>query len=105
MKSKGKSKFDELLLKVIDAELKQIFGEAATLIIYNHLERNYSLKREEIPEKLEVFAMGLEGFLSSGAQVVERIILEKVYSSFGFQCQVKEGYRFVDYVTRLKKNL
>lgn len=102
---KGKGKLDERLLKVIDAELKQIFGEVATSIIYNHLEKNYSLKREEIPEKLEVFARGLEEFLSSGAQVVERIILKKIYSSFGFQCQVKKGYQFVDYITELKKNI
>lgn len=102
---KGKDKFNKLLLKVIDEELKQIFGEAATLIIYNHLEKNYSLKREEIPEKIEVFIRGLEEFLSSGAQVVEKIILKKVYSSFGLQCQIKEGYSFIDYVTKLKKNI
>lgn len=102
---KGKDKFNKLLLKVIDEELKQIFGEAATLIIYNHLEKNYSLKRGEIPEKLEVFIMGLEEFLSSGAQVVEKIILKRVYSNFGLQCQIKEGYSFIDYVTELKKNI
>jgi len=102
---KGRDNFNKLLLKVIDEELKQIFGEAATLIIYNHLEKNYSLKRQEIPEKLEVFIGGLEEFLSSGAQVVEKIILQKVYSSFGFQRQIKEGYSFIDYVTELKKNI
>ena len=102
---KSKDRLDKLLLKVIDKELKQIFGETATLIIYNHLKKNHSLKREEIPEKLEVFISGLEEFLSSGAQVVEKIILKKVYSSFGFQCQIKEGYSFIDYVTELKKKI
>jgi len=99
----AKNKFNKFFLKVIDEELKQVFGEAATLIIYNHLEKNYSLKQEDIPEKLEVFMMGLEEFLSSGAQVIEKIILEKVYSNFGVKCQTKEGYRFVDYVTEIKK--
>jgi hypothetical protein len=102
---KGKDKFNKLLLKVIDEELKQIFGEAATLIIYNHLEKSHSLKREEIPEKIEVFIRGLEEFLSSGAHVVEKIVLKKVYSSFGLQCRIKQGYSFVDYVTELKKNI
>ena len=60
---------------------------------------------KEIPEKLEVFIRGLEEFLSSGAQVIEKAILEKLYSSFGFQYQNKEGYTFIDYVTELKKKL
>ncbi len=102
---KAKDRFNKLLLKVIDEEMKQIFGEAATLIIYNHLEKNYLLKREEIPEKLEIFIKSLEEFLSSGAQVVEKIILKKVYSSFGLRRKIKEGYSFVDYLTELKKSL
>ena len=102
---KGKDKFDKLLLKVLDDELKQIFGEAATLIIYNHLKKNYSLKREEIPQKLEVFIRGLNEFLSSGAQVVEKMVLKKVYSSFGFQCRIRKGYSFIDYMTELKQNI
>jgi len=102
---KNKDKFNKLLLKVIDEELKQIFGEAATLMIYSHLRKNYSLKREEIPDKLEIFVKGLEEFLSSGAHVVEKIVLRKVYSSFGFQCLIKEGYSFTDYVSELKKNI
>jgi hypothetical protein len=98
----AKEKFDKLLLKIIDEELKHIFGEAATSLIYNHLESNHSLKREEIPEKLEVFIRGLEEFLGSGAQVIQKITLQKLFSCSGVRCQVKEGYSFVDYVTEIK---
>jgi len=101
----AKEKFNKLLLKIIDEELKQIFGESATLIIYNYLENNYSLKREEIPEKIEVFTRGLEEFLGSGAQVVQKITLQKLSSYFEVQCQVKEGYSFADYVTEIKNKL
>lgn len=69
--------------KVIDRVLTQIFGEKATRSIYRHLERNYSLKPDEIAEKIDVFARGLEDFLSSGAYVVERRILEDLQSSCG----------------------
>jgi len=101
----AKEKFNKLLLKIIDEELKQIFGESATLIIYNYLETNYSLKREEIPEKIEVFTRGLEEFLGSGAQVVQKITLRKLSLYSGVQCQVKEGYSFADYVTEIKNKL
>jgi len=85
----AKEKFDKLLLKIIDEELKH----------------NHSLKREEIPEKLEVFIRGLEEFLGSGAQVIQKITLQKLASCSGVQCQVKEGYSFVDYVTEIKNKL
>ncbi len=101
----AKEKFDKLLLKIIDEELKHIFGEAATSIIYNHLEVNHSLKREEIPEKLEGFTRGLEEFLGSGAQVAEKMTLQKLSSCSGVQCKVKEDYSFVDYVTEIKAKL
>ncbi len=100
-----KEKFDKLL-KIIDEELKHIFGEAATALIYNHLERDYSSKREEIPEKLEVFIRGLEEFLGSGAQVIQKTTMQKLSSCVGeVQCQIKEGSSFVDYVTEIKNKL
>jgi len=63
--------------------LNQVFGQEATHIIYRYLETNHSLKPNEISDKIDVFAKGLEEFLSSGAQVVERKILEDIYSSYG----------------------
>jgi hypothetical protein len=60
-----------------------VFGEEATRLIYKHLEDNYSLRQDEIAEKIEVFALGLEGFLRSGAYIIERKILEDIYASYG----------------------
>ena len=50
-----KEEFKKLLLQTIEENLKQIFRETATHIIYQFLENKYSLKREEIPEKLQTF--------------------------------------------------
>ncbi|MFQ6116456.1 MAG: hypothetical protein ACE5NG_20545 [bacterium] len=74
---KRKTKSDEKLFNIVDKVLKQIFGETATLSIYKHLEEKYSLKREDIPSKPEVFAEGLETYLSSGASVVAGMILNE----------------------------
>jgi hypothetical protein len=68
---------------IIDRVLTQIFGEEATHMIYRYLERNYSLKRNEVSEKIDVFAEGLEKFLRSGAYAIERKILDDIYSSYG----------------------
>ncbi len=102
---KRKNKFGKSLIEAVDRELKRIFGEVATLVIYGYLESNLSLKQEEIPEKIEVFVKGLNSFLNSGARVVERIILENLYAIFGFEYKVEEGRGFVDSVRELKNRL
>ena len=73
MKSKTlkREKKPDRLFKIVDKVLKQIFGETATLFIYNYLEEKHSLKREDVPNELELFTEGLEKYLSaSGASVV-----------------------------------
>ena len=101
---KKRMKFEKLLIKSVDDGLKDTFGETAAEIIYKHLERNHSLKREEIPKKLEVFIEGLENFLDSGAIVVEGLVLENLCSNLGLERPSKERLSFVDYVTKLKKS-
>jgi hypothetical protein len=71
------------ITKAVDKVLRQIFGEEATALIYKYLESNYSVGREEIPEKIELFSKALRELLSSGAYVVETKILEDIYSNYG----------------------
>jgi hypothetical protein len=88
--------------KVIDRVLTQIFGEKATRLIYRHLERNYSLKPDEIADKIDLFAKGLDDFLSSGACVVERRILEDLRSSCGLISEPERAHAdFVDQIRSL----
>jgi hypothetical protein len=100
------SKEKEKIARIIDSVLRQVFGEEATRLIYRYLESNYSLKRIEIAEKIELFAKGLEGFLRSGAYVIERKILEDIYSSYGLLHKLEldrmhEGYDFASQVKLL----
>jgi hypothetical protein len=89
----------DVVSKVVDRVLTQIFGDRAARLIYRHLERNYSLKPSEIADKVDVFAKGLEDFLSSGAFVVERRILDDLQSSCGLDGEPESaGSDFVDQV-------
>jgi hypothetical protein len=99
-------KGNEKISKIIDRVMTQVFGEDATNLIYKHLERNYSLKPDEIAERIDIFAKGLEEFLSSGACVVERKILDDIYSSYGLLRRleiekVQAGCDFVDQIRSL----
>lgn len=75
-----KTEFDKRLVLVTEKVLKEIFGDAATASICRYLEKNYDLKLEEIPSKLDVFSRALKSYLDSGATVIEEIILKNLHS-------------------------
>jgi hypothetical protein len=95
---------DDKVTKIIDRVLTQIFGKEASILIYKHLERNYSVKRSEVGDKIELFAEGLEDFLKSGAYVIERKILEDIWSNYGaFQrFQTEKPRREVSFASEVK---
>lgn len=74
-------KEENRVFKVIDHVLKQVFGEEATRLMYQYLERRYSWEQRDFSEKIDVFTKGMEEFLSSGAYAVENKILDDIYSS------------------------
>lgn len=69
--------------KAIDDVLRKIFGDKATLIIYEYIEKNHSIRQDEIAKKIDNFIDALRELLSSGAYPVEQKILENLYSSYG----------------------
>lgn len=95
---------DERISKAIDRVLTQIFGKEAAHLIYKHLERNYSVKRNEVGEKLDLFAKGLEDFCKSGAYVVERKILEDIWISYGSvrKLQIEKPRNNASFVTEMR---
>jgi hypothetical protein len=95
---------DDKITKIIDRVLTQIFGKEASSLIYKHLERNYSVRRNEVGEKLELFAEGLETFLKSGAYIIERKILDDIWSSYDEvrRLQVEKPRREGNFVNELK---
>lgn len=97
-----KEEFKKLLLQTIDENLKQIFQETATHIVYQFLENSYSLKREEIPEKLETFMEGLHQFFHSGSLMIEQMILKEIHMKLGLKYKIRKDYRFVDYIDDLE---
>ncbi len=103
MKSKTlkRKKKPERLFMIVDKVLKQVFGEPATLFIYKYLEEKHSLKREDIPNEPEIFAEGLEKYLSdSGASVVLGMILGE---SSELKLKKAEDRGFFEHLKELKK--
>lgn len=70
------TEIDEVVLGRADEVLEEIFGEMATQIIYDYVEQHNSLRRADIPERLDAFMEDLEKLLGSGAVVVKKAIEE-----------------------------
>lgn len=98
-------KKEDKIARIVDKVLVQVFGEEATRLIYRHLENNYAVKPDEIAEKIDVFAAGLEEFLRSGAYVVERKILEDIYSSYGLlrRLELERMQEVGDFASQVKQ--
>jgi len=94
--------FDNVLLEVVDQGIRDVLGEPAVRFIYNYIEKNFSLRRNNIPVELEVFAEGLEEMLGSGANVIENYILKNLCSHLGFDYKCKKDYRFSDHVRKIE---
>jgi hypothetical protein len=98
------SRKEDKISRIVDKVLTQVFGEEATRLIYVHLERSYSVRRDEVGEKIDVFAAGLEEFLRSGAYVIEQKILEDIYSSYGLlrRLELERTQEDCDFVSQVK---
>jgi len=103
MKSKTlkRKKKPERLFRIVDKVLKQVLGEPATLFLYKHLEEEYSLKPQDIPNELEIFEKGLEKYLSdSGASAVLGMISSE---SPELKLKKDEDVGFPEHLKELKR--
>ena len=93
---------DDKVSKAIDTVLRKIFGGESTLLIYKYLENRYSLGQDEIVDRIDVFAKGLEEFLRSGANIIEQKILENVYSNYDVPRRLESERSEYDFVGQMK---
>jgi hypothetical protein len=87
----------QVLLEAVDEGLL-ILGESARKGIYFHLQNTVSLKREDVPDKPETLAEGLQKIFGAGAVVIEKAIVKSLYSKLGIEYQEKKNYCFLAYL-------
>jgi len=66
--------------------------------LYSHLERNHNVKREDLPENLDVLHNILKGVLGAGMEVLERVIAKNLYKRLKLNFVEHEGWTLIDYV-------
>jgi len=97
--------FDRLLLGSIDEALLSL-GESARQSIYFHIERNYHVDREEIPQELEQFQTALERIFGIGARFIEILIMRRLYRKIGCPLSVEQNAQleFLKYIEAARRD-
>jgi hypothetical protein len=101
----SKHKFEKLLLVAVDECLSSL-GESSRQTIYSYLDRNFRIKKQEIPEKIEAFAGAIESIFGQGASLLEIIIMQKLHAKVGQQVkwQTSKDLTLAEYVSVAKQS-
>lgn len=94
--------FNCSLVEAVDESLLAL-GEVVRRSIYQYVERNHQVEREDIPEKLEAFHKCLQGIFGVATNVIERLMAKRLYSKLGLSFESHENWTLVDYVNHAKK--
>jgi hypothetical protein len=96
--------FNLLLLNSIDDALLSM-GESAKKSVYFHIEKNYRVEREQIPQELEQFQTALEKIFGIGARYIEILIMRNLYGRVGRPLNLgkNEQLEFIKYVEAAKQ--
>lgn len=97
--------FEKLLLEAVDEALASL-GDSAKQSIYFHLENKFEIERDEIPQRVEDFAEGLEKIFGVGAQFLEILIMKELYERVGRPLEWRRSKRlmFTEYVSAAKRS-
>jgi len=70
---------DDASVRVVEETLQEAFGRTTKELILSLLEKNYSLKREEMPGKTEELQRALEKLFGTGtARVTVGLVVERL---------------------------
>ncbi|MBS7632960.1 hypothetical protein KEJ15_04980 [Candidatus Bathyarchaeota archaeon] len=101
-----KQPFEEIVLEAIDEGLSSL-GESSKQAIYFYLDRNFNIKKEEIPSKIEAFAHAIGNIFGFGANFLHILIMQRLHEKVeqDIKWQATKNLSLEEYVAILKKSL
>jgi len=91
----------ETVIKMIEDGLDAL-GENVGRVILHHLEVRYSLKRNQISRKLDVFTRALRELFGEGSLTIERIIVETINRKTGISMDETETRTLSEAIEHLR---
>lgn len=97
--------FSALLLESIDEALTDLLGRKAREAVYDYLERNCLVARNELPARLEAFVTLLDDTFGKGSKTIGRVVAKRLHSKLEWEFVEVPGYGLVDYVEAVKARI
>jgi hypothetical protein len=99
-----KHDFEKLLLEAVDEGLSSL-GQSSMQAIYFHLEKNFNVKKQEIPCKIEVFEDAIEKFFGLGANFLEILFMKRLHEKIEgvYVWHESSDLTFAEYVKAAKR--
>lgn len=94
---------DTLLVESMDEALTDLLGRRAREAIYDHLERNRLIARNEIPDRLCDFLRLLDETFGKGSRTIGKVIAKKLYAKLGWGFVEISSYGLEDYLEAAKE--
>jgi len=91
---------DVLLVESIEQTLGDLLGRRAREAIYDYLERQCYMSRDEIPARLGEFCSILQSNFGKGGHTIQKTIAKRFYSKLEKPFVDIPGYTLTDYVQR-----
>ena len=96
---------DALLLESMDEALTDLLGRRTREAVYDYLERNCFVARNEIPGRLDDFFKLLNETFGKGGSTIGKVIAKRLYAKLGWEFVDIHSYELIDYVTTAKRRL
>ena len=89
---------EALLGDCIDHVLREVLGNKAKEAIYDYMERNYAVAREDIPTNMGNFFTLTEEAFGTGSKTIARCIVKRIWQELGWTFTDVPGLEFWDYL-------
>lgn len=89
---------DSLLADSMDQVLDELLGRKAKEAIYDYLERNYLIARDDIPRNIEKFFLLTDQVFGKGSKTIARCIMKRLWEQLGWKFVDVPGFNFSDYL-------
>jgi len=97
--------FGALLLESIDETLTDLLGRRTREAIYDHLERNHLVARNEIPDKLDALLELLDETFGRGSKTIGKAVARRLFTKLEWEFNEVPGYGLSDYVIAVKARI
>jgi hypothetical protein len=82
-----------------------LLGTRAREAVYDHLERNHSLARSDIPKHIKKFLELLDETFGEGSRTIEKSIIKRMFNKLEWKFYDNPGYDFMDYLEAIRAKI